>query len=122
MKKDNYFLQDKDKLEELFKMQEKLQKRLGYDLQKISEKHSQKYFNLMFIAIIEECVEIIRETPWKPWKKSMTFNQVKLQEEVIDLWHFIINLSIASGLTPQKLYDKFVEKNTVNHKRQDNGY
>ena len=107
-----------DKLDELFDLQIKFQKRLGYN----SELADQEYINLMFIALIEETVEFIKETPYKPWKKSMKLNKKNARKEVIDIWHFLINLSLAMGLTPESLYKEFMAKNKINHKRQKNGY
>jgi len=102
-------------LEKMFQMQRNLQKKIGFDL----ENPTQEYFNLMFMAIVTEASEALEETPWKPWKKTMTLNHFKLQEEVVDLWHFIINLTIAAGLTPTALFSLFSNKNKVNLGRQE---
>ena len=99
-------------------MQMLMQKRLGDDL----NHYNQDYIEKMFISIVTELAEIIEETPWKPWKSSAKLNQDKMQEEIIDLWHFVINMTIASGLSPEKLYEIFYKKNCINHKRQENGY
>jgi dimeric dUTPase (all-alpha-NTP-PPase superfamily) len=107
-----------DKLETLFYLQKQLQIRLGYNFIEFNN----EYFNLMFIGAITELCEMIEKTKWKPWKKSSKNDIKEIQKELIDVWHFIINLSIACNLEPDTLIKKFIEKNKENNKRQDNGY
>ncbi len=76
----------------------------------------------MTMAAIDELMEAIRETPWKPWKKQQTLNAENFKAEIIDLWHFVINLSLAAGFDAQSLHTNFIIKNKENHKRQDNDY
>ena len=110
-------------MDELFDLQIKLQKRLGYNPKNESQElDDQEYINLMFIALIEEAVEFIKETPYKPWKKSMKLNEQNARKEIVDMWHFLINLSLAMGLTPESLYKEFNKKNKMNHRRQVYGY
>jgi dimeric dUTPase (all-alpha-NTP-PPase superfamily) len=77
---------------------------------------------LMFIGIITEACEALENTNWKPWKKQSQLNIQNFQKEIIDLWHFVINLTIISGLNSETLYNNFLEKNIINKKRQDNEY
>jgi dimeric dUTPase (all-alpha-NTP-PPase superfamily) len=42
--------------------------------------------------------------------------------EVIDLWHFLISLSMCVGLKPDDILDVYRQKHAVNRQRQDNGY
>lgn len=106
------------KLEEMFEMQKILQQRLGYQPMLFD----QRYFELMYTGCITELCEMIELTPWKPWKKSMQLDNKHLQEEVIDLWHFVINITMCCGLGPCDLFKLFKEKNKKNNRRQDNGY
>ncbi len=107
-----------DKLEELFKKQENLQIALG----NTNLVGNQKFINIMIIATIDELMESIRETPWKPWKKHQEFNQENFKEEIIDVWHFLINLSLAAGMDSKELFERFINKNKINHKRKKDGY
>lgn len=106
-----------DKLQNLFFLQEKLQEKLNNNVY-----HNQEFINIMTLAAIDELMEAIRETPWKPWKKQQEFNETTFKKEIIDLWHFIINLSLAAGYTADTLYKDFEEKNNINHQRQKEGY
>ena len=42
--------------------------------------------------------------------------------EVVDLFHFLVSLAQTLGMTAQDIYDGYVKKNEVNHKRQESGY
>ena len=110
-----------EKLDKLFEKQVILQTRLG-NLPYKSDEQRQKFINMMTIACIDEVMEAIRETRFKDWKKNQEYNEDKFQDELVDAWHFLINLSLASGMTAQSLYDKFTEKNKINHERQDRKY
>lgn len=106
------------KLEKMFLMQLELQQKLGYD----PLKYDQRYFELMYIGCIAELNEMLENTPWKPWKKRSKLNKFELTEEVIDLWHFVINITMICGITPGMLFLMFEAKNNTNNKRQENGY
>lgn len=110
-----------DKLKDMFDKQEKLQNRLG-NMPTINGGLNIDYIKDMSIAAIDEIMEALRETPWKPWKKNQLYNQEKFQDEIIDLWHFVINLSLASGMSEKDVYKKFVFKNNINEKRRKNNY
>jgi dimeric dUTPase (all-alpha-NTP-PPase superfamily) len=42
--------------------------------------------------------------------------------EVVDLFHFLVSLAQTLGMTAEDIYQGYVKKNEVNHKRQDSGY
>jgi dimeric dUTPase (all-alpha-NTP-PPase superfamily) len=107
-----------DKLDYIFKMQEDLQKRLGYNYKEFNN----NYFNLMFIGAITELCEMLEKTKWKPWKKSANNDITEIQKEIIDAWHFLINLSIHAGMSSDYLFNMYINKNNINHERQKNGY
>jgi len=104
-----------DKLDIIFKRQEQLQKALGTS-------YDQGFINIMTMALIDELMESIRETPWKPWKKQQIFNKERYKEELVGALHFFINLCLAAGFTPEGLYAAYINKNKINHKRQEDGY
>ena len=107
-----------DKLEMMFYIQKQLQKKMNYTFTEFNN----EYFNLMFIGCITELCEVIENSKWKPWKNSSINKIGEIQKELIDVWHFLINLTIASGLEPNELYYEFIRKNQENIKRQKNGY
>ena len=104
-----------DKLEELFEAQKAMQDMLNI-------KYDQEYREKMILASIDELMEMLRETPWKPWKKHQKYNKKNYKKELIDLWHFVINLSLDAGFTPKSLLSNFKIKNSINKLRQKDGY
>jgi dimeric dUTPase (all-alpha-NTP-PPase superfamily) len=107
-----------DKLDEMFEMQKTLQIRLGNQPMLFDQRN----FELMYIGCITELCEMIENTAWKPWKKSAVTNEENLKQEIIDLWHFVINITMCSGVNPELLFKMFCEKNEINNRRQNNGY
>jgi len=105
-----------DNLRELFAHQTDLQEKIGSDI------YSIEFIKDMFIGIITEACEALETTPWKPWKQSSKWHVNSFKEEIVDLWHFVINLTLASGMSPSELMVRFRRKNRTNHKRQDDGY
>ena len=73
-------------------------------------------------ALLHEAVELQRETNWKWWKSETKLNKDKIHEEIIDMWHFLIQVSIEAGLDSKALIEKYLDKNKENLKRQETGY
>ena len=73
-------------------------------------------------AIIHEAVELQRTTNWKWWKKPTKFNEEEAKEELIDIWHFVVQASLELKLTPEDILDEYKRKNKINKDRQRNGY
>jgi dimeric dUTPase (all-alpha-NTP-PPase superfamily) len=114
-----------DKLDKIFELQKGLQEKLG----NTNILYNQPYLNLNFLAITCELMEAMAETQWKNpttvsfgWKISQEFHKEKLQEELVDVFHFYVNLCLAAGLTPQDLFLKYMDKNKINHERKETNY
>ena len=69
-------------------------------------------------AIIQEAVELQRTTNWKWWKIPVPFNKDEAKEELIDIWHFVVQASIELDLTPDDILKEYVRKNEINRERQ----
>jgi dimeric dUTPase (all-alpha-NTP-PPase superfamily) len=78
--------------------------------------------SLLATAIVHEAIELQRLTNWKWWKKPTKFDQTRAREEVIDLWHFLVQTSIELGMTPNEILDEYLKKNQINKERQEKGY
>jgi len=61
-------------------------------------------------AIIHEAVELQRTTNWKWWKKSTQFNEAEAREELIDIWHFVVQASIELNLSPDNILKQYKRK------------
>jgi len=118
--KHNLNIERKDMLESIFEQQINLQIKCGHEVELLEG--NQPYITVMTVALIDEAMEALRETPWKPWKKQQQFNKEKMQEELVDLLHFFVNLCLASGMDAKKLFEVYTYKNAINHQRQEDGY
>lgn len=114
-------------LKKIFEKQLKLQKKLGYSKKEL--KFNQEYINLNLLACYDELGEIQRETAWKNptyikygWKKGQDFNMENYKEEIIDLFHFIINLCISANMDHKELLERYLNKNKINQNRKKGGY
>ena len=107
-------------LEELFELQRALQKKIDFSNMPLIQ-----YIRLMFIGIVTEACEAIEQTDWKPWKQSTGVNpgqSKNFKKEIIDIWHFLINLTIASGMDADNVLEMFRAKNKINIERQERKY
>ena len=123
--------QEGDKLDLLFDKQSELfKKQLGNtaavnkmkNLYEIKEPFDGYRIFMLSTALLHEAVELQRETNWKWWKKETKTDIDKVQEEIIDIWHFVIQVTIEAGLDSKKLIEKYMEKNRENLARQERGY
>lgn len=108
-----------DRLEYIFAMQRELSKMMKQD--RYPDKTEEKV-SALCTAIIHEAVELQRTTNWKWWKKPVSFNKDEAKEELIDIWHFVVQASLELGLTPDDILEEYKRKNRINRERQENGY
>ncbi|MFL6474439.1 MAG: dUTPase [Nitrososphaera sp.] len=73
-------------------------------------------------AIVHEAIELQRLTSWKWWKKPTPFDSEAAKEELIDIWHFVVQASIELGMTPSDVVNEYKKKNEINRNRQVSGY
>jgi len=111
-----------EKLEQIFEFQKEFGSRF-IDFDKLNEEQ-QELKTLEFIDhCIEELIEMRKEIPRrKHWKKLTPVDKVKLLDEYVDVLHFFIELAIINGWTAETIYQGYLDKNKVNHQRQENGY
>lgn len=110
-----------DKLDAMFEKQIALQVKLG-TIPLDSPHMRQEYINIMSLALIDEVMEALRETQFKPWKKMQVFDREAFRKELIDAQHFLLNLFIAAGMDADMIYKMYTEKNNINHERKEEGY
>jgi len=72
-------------------------------------------------AMAEEVKELDEELLWKWWSKDEIDIQ-NIRVELIDVLHFLVSAMICAGLTPDKVFDIYCQKHSVNLNRQDTGY
>jgi len=113
---------EKDKLDEIFQMQWDLNQRIGVDPKSFSEEDKTKWVLNFTRAMQQEMSELIDSVPWKWWAKYQKFDEQNAKVEVVDLFHFLVSLAQVLGMSADDIYDAYVKKNEVNHKRQESGY
>ena len=112
----------KDKFEELFRMQQSLNARIGVHTDKMSEEDQTKWILNYSRAMNQEMAELIDSVPWKWWAKYQKFDTQNAKVEVVDLFHFLISMAQVLGMSADDVFNAYVKKNEVNFKRQESGY
>jgi hypothetical protein len=110
------------KQNELFKKQLENSENKMKKLYSIKEPFDGYRIFMLSTALVHEAIELQRETNWKWWKKDNNLERKKIQEEIIDIWHFLLQLSIEAGLDSRKLMELYIKKNKENLDRQIQGY
>lgn len=108
-----------DKLDTIFGLQKSLEKMMNLERY---PKDSQGKVSALCTAIIHEAVELQRTTNWKWWKKPTTFDEAEAREELIDIWHFVVQASLELKMTPDDILREYQKKNAINKQRQIDGY
>jgi len=79
-------------------------------------------------ALEDEIHEAMQEVGWKPWATNRDINQELFLKEMVDAFHFFMNMLLCGmgHLQPAGIADAFtiayIEKNAVNAQRQQEGY
>ena len=116
-----------DNLQYMMDTQKVFQSRFGQDFEKMDDKERTAFIKTHGYFIIEELVELFRECPFhKPWKDYSNWSNEKIleqwlivQEEYIDVIHFVINVGLALGLDSNEIVRMYKEKNKINIQRQE---
>ena len=102
----------------------------GINIAYMSQEGRVTFIKEMYIALGAELQEMLNEMSWKPWASAEFFNTEEALGEMVDAWHFIMNILITvgyqHGVGPNELGSLFAEKyyakSRVNAERQENGY
>ncbi|HLP41835.1 MAG TPA: dUTPase [Fibrobacteria bacterium] len=72
-------------------------------------------------ALEDESRELREELLWKWWSKDHLDMQ-NIRVEIIDQLHFWISLALTAGMDARTVFSLYMQKNAVNHQRQESGY
>lgn len=111
-----------DRLEEIFKMQYELNKRIGVDTANMDDAERIKWVLNYSRALGQENAELVDSVPWKWWAKYQNFDPQNARVEVVDMLHFLVSIAQVLGMTADDFYQVYTKKNHINHNRQDSGY
>lgn len=81
-------------------------------------------------ALIVELGEMMQEVGWKPWASARFANHPQAMQEMVDAWHFFLNILLAlAAMNHMSIWemavqfdDYYTKKNEKNHQRQVDGY
>lgn len=74
------------------------------------------------LALQDELHEALAETGWKPWASKKFINRDAYVSELVDAFHFLMNLMLVVDCSADEFLDKYFEKRGLNEKRQAEGY
>ena len=111
-----------DKLDKIFEMQEKLNCRIGINLDDLGDDEKIKWILNYSRALQQEVSELIDSVPWKWWAKYQKFDKQNARVEVVDIMHFLVSIAQVLGMSADDIFDAYCKKNAINHERQDSGY
>jgi len=111
-----------DKFEEIFRMKDALNRRIGVALPPGSDEEKAKWILNYTRAMQQELAELVDSVPWKWWAKYQKFDEQNAKVEIVDLFHFLVSLAQTMGLSADDVYQAYVKKNQVNFQRQETGY
>ena len=111
-----------DQLKELFRLQKRLNKRIGVDTDRMTESKRRLWLLRYCRAMSQEVAELTDCMPWKWWANYQTFDRQNARVEVVDLLHFVISAAQVLDMTAEDLFEAYAKKHQVNLNRQDSGY
>lgn len=116
-----------DRVNDLFRMQHALQTgTYKVDFENMSDEERIQFIRMNVLAITDELHEALNETGWKPWASSRHMNVDGYMSELVDVFHFFMNLMLATGYRPddlaEMLYEGYFDKRKKNIARQEAGY
>jgi dimeric dUTPase (all-alpha-NTP-PPase superfamily) len=74
------------------------------------------------LALEDELHEALAETGWKPWSTSQHINRDAFVSELVDAFHFLMNLMLVVDCSAEEFLAKYMQKRGINAKRQAEGY
>jgi len=146
---EDVFSTSNNTLADLYNLQKDIQENVyGYNFEMLQSgplDQLRTFFDWNYHAIQDELRETfsalggvkdgVGNAVWKPWKKaykevvpSMSYNNLsesdkkELKMELIDIQHFLFNMMLSIGMTPQELMNFYFAKNAENRERQKRGY
>jgi len=111
-----------DKFENIFELQDQLNRRIGVEMDKMNDEQRCKWILNYVRAMQQELAELTDSVPWKWWAEYQDFDKQNAKVEIVDLFHFLISLAQVMGMSADDVFQAYLKKNEVNHKRQDDGY
>lgn len=118
--------QTPDRLQQLLNAQEDLQIK-AYDgspagLLPGNPEGAIEFITWNVLALTDELHELLGEVGWKPWATSKHVNLTAARGELIDAFHFFMNLALVLNMDASDLFLGYMKKHEKNIERQEEGY
>jgi hypothetical protein len=112
-----------DALEQMLQRQLRLQiDSFGIDPRTLDGDARKDFIRWNMTALVCELAEALQEQPWKPWSTKTERDDIAFLGEMIDAFHFWMNLVLTCTDDPRVIYNLYAAKADVNAKRQVDGY
>ncbi len=107
----------RDRLSDIFDLQQALNDDIKQRRNLTGISHEQ-WIQKHTLAILSEMAEVLDEVNFKWWKNPKPVDESALKEELVDVLHFFVSMCLEAGMSPQELYERYIEKNRENFDRQ----
>lgn len=94
----------------------------GIDFSRMTDEEKIEQIKTNVLALTDELHEALAEVGWKPWASSRHINTEALRGELIDAYHFMMNLMLIAGMDEDMVSRMYNEKHQRNKDRQAEGY
>ena len=91
----------------------------------ISEKESQQLLRDTALKGVEEMFEALGHLKnWKPHRTTeiTEFDRDEFLEEIVDAFNYFFSILVLTGVTSDELFNTYVKKDDIIHKRLQTGY
>ena len=97
---------DKGKLE----IMQNLQKKIFAADKELQVMSHEKRMHWLATALIGESVEVLNATRFRHWKDELPDAKKLVKEEIIDILHYFLDLTIEMGMGPEEIINMYEEK------------
>ena len=122
-----------DKLDKMFNLRAEFMNALNTEIHgaypdlplDLSRKDHQQVCRDIALRGVEEMFEALQHLKnWKPHKQTQIkeFNKEEFLEEVVDAFNYFLSLLILTGVDADSLFNAYIKKDSIIHKRLRDGY
>lgn len=106
-----------DKLDAIFDMQSALNKEI-VALRHLENITPDEWQQKLTLAMLSELTEALDGTNWKWWKNKAPKDPDYLKDEIVDMLHFLVSMSLRAGMSADEMFERYIAKNKENFDRQ----
>ncbi|MBQ4088778.1 MAG: dUTPase [Clostridia bacterium] len=106
-----------DKLDAIFDIQSALNKEI-VALRHLENITPDEWQQKLTLAMLSELTEALDGTNWKWWKNKTPKDPDYLKDEIVDMLHFLVSMSLRAGMSADEMFERYIAKNKENFDRQ----